>query len=340
MTNPRDRSVDALLARGMPAAPPPPGQCLDPESAAAWFDGTLRADERAAADAHAAACPRCQALLATMARIDPVEPAGHWWERLPMRWLVPATAGAAAVALWIAVVPHEPSIVSSPTPASDVSPAVVDKAPADAADKKADTPPAATKPATPQRELQDSRERRAQPSAPAPEAPPAARQDAPRSEAKTLRKMTAPPAGNSVARFGDAAGLQENVAAAPVVVRSPDSAVQWRTAGAAAVVERTIDGGATWVSQPIGGAVVVTAGASPSRDVVWLVGAGGVVLLSTNGKTWQRRNVGEAVNLSAVRAADDRTATVTAADGREFTTHDAGLTWSPARLQELPAAPF
>jgi photosystem II stability/assembly factor-like uncharacterized protein len=122
-------------------------------------------------------------------------------------------------------------------------------------------------------------------------------------------------------------------------VKSPDSASQWRV-GDPGVIEHSGDGGATWVPQQTGAPVVLTAGASPARDVVWFVGSGGVVLLSTDGRTWQRRNVGESVNLVGVRPTDDKTATVIAANGREFTTHDGGSTWSPARLQELPAAPF
>jgi photosystem II stability/assembly factor-like uncharacterized protein len=74
--------------------------------------------------------------------------------------------------------------------------------------------------------------------------------------------------------------------------------------------------------------------------VCWLAGRGGVVLVSIDGRSWQRRPVPEPTDLIAVRATDDKTVTVTAADGRTFTTKDGGLTWNPAPLQESPAAPF
>jgi photosystem II stability/assembly factor-like uncharacterized protein len=86
---------------------------------------------------------------------------------------------------------------------------------------------------------------------------------------------------------------------------------------------------------------MVTGGASPSRSVAWFVGRGGlVVVTSDEGVTWQRRDVGQPVDLVSVRPVDDKTATVVATDGRQFTTHDAGVTWTPAGLQEIPAAPF
>src|SRR4026209_376215 len=55
---------DALQSR-VPAAPS--HECLDAETMAAWADDALARDERQAAEAHAADCARCQALLAAMA---------------------------------------------------------------------------------------------------------------------------------------------------------------------------------------------------------------------------------------------------------------------------------
>ena len=72
---------------------------------------------------------------------------------------------------------------------------------------------------------------------------------------------------------------------------------------------------------------MLTAGAAPSRDVCWLVGPSGTVVVSTDGRTWQRVPVPEAIDLTAVRASDGLNATVTAVDGRTFTTTDAGKSW-------------
>jgi photosystem II stability/assembly factor-like uncharacterized protein len=62
--------------------------------------------------------------------------------------------------------------------------------------------------------------------------------------------------------------------------------------------------------------------------VCWLVGRAGTVLLSTDGATWQLRTFPEGIDLVAVRATDAKTATVTASDGRLFSTTDGGATWS------------
>jgi hypothetical protein len=120
---------------------------------------------------------------------------------------------------------------------------------------------------------------------------------------------------------------------------SPDPMSRWRT-GAPGVVYRTTDGGATWIRQETGSAPNIIAGSSPSRDVCWLVGRAGAVLLSGDGATWQPRPFPEKVDLVAVAAIDAKTATVTTSDGRRFSTLDGGATWSSAPPQESPAAPF
>jgi photosystem II stability/assembly factor-like uncharacterized protein len=123
--------------------------------------------------------------------------------------------------------------------------------------------------------------------------------------------------------------------AAFVEVVSPDPLRRWRVRGAA--VERSTDGGATWVVHPDVSGVYVLAGASPSPDVAWLVGRQGLVLLSTNGKQWQRLQFPEATDLTGVRARSDRDADITTTDGRLFHTTDGGRTWL---LQETAAPPF
>src|SRR5215207_344089 len=55
-------------------------QHFDAERLAAFADGSLAREERAAAEAHAADCPRCLHLLAAMARTDEPRTArrGFW----------------------------------------------------------------------------------------------------------------------------------------------------------------------------------------------------------------------------------------------------------------------
>jgi photosystem II stability/assembly factor-like uncharacterized protein len=110
---------------------------------------------------------------------------------------------------------------------------------------------------------------------------------------------------------------------------SSNPASRWRILQGGAV-QRSSDGGATWQVQSTGIGETLSAGTSPSPSVCWLVGPNGIVLLSTDGLSWKRLAFPEAVKLVAVRATDDKSATVTTSDGREFVTGDGGLTWARA----------
>jgi photosystem II stability/assembly factor-like uncharacterized protein len=85
--------------------------------------------------------------------------------------------------------------------------------------------------------------------------------------------------------------------------------------------------GAEWSAAPAGVTTALTAGAAPSMTVCWIVGRGGVVMLSTDGRTWKRIAFPETTDLSSVTAPDARSATVTTSDGRAFSTTDGGTTW-------------
>jgi photosystem II stability/assembly factor-like uncharacterized protein len=116
-------------------------------------------------------------------------------------------------------------------------------------------------------------------------------------------------------------------------ILSPEPAFRWRI-GAPGTMLRSTDSGVTWTSQRTAVPVVIAAGSAPARDVCWIVGRSGAVMLSTDGTTWQLRPFPEPVNLTAVRAVDSKTAVVTTADGRQFSTTDGGASWSKLPLQE------
>ncbi len=150
------------------------------------------------------------------------------------------------------------------------------------------------------------------------------------SVAETVAVLREAPEKEFAARGGTAA-----LGAAALEIRSADLNYRWRILPPTGI-QRSTDGGTTWsVVDPLpaatragnGTATVLTAGSSPSRDICWIVGRAGVVLLSTNGATWDRRPFSEAVDLTAVRASDARSAIVTAVDGRQFSTVDGGATW-------------
>jgi hypothetical protein len=154
--------------------------------------------------------------------------------------------------------------------------------------------------------------------------------------------VIAPETASKVAgRGGGVAGGKVAFATASEI-RSPQSDYRWRIVPPAGI-QRSVDAGVTWsVVDPIpakdaagqpSSPVVLTSGSSPSRDVCWIVGRAGIVLLTTDGATWQRRQIPEATDLAAVRAVDARTATVTTADGRQFVTADGGVSWTPSRKE-------
>ncbi len=65
------------------------------------------------------------------------------------------------------------------------------------------------------------------------------------------------------------------------------SAVSWRF-GRDGSIEKSSDRGQTWVRQSSGVTTALTDASAPSDRICWIVGAGGVVLRTTDGVTWQQ----------------------------------------------------
>jgi hypothetical protein len=141
----RDASMEQLLASTLKsrATAANGGPCLDAETLAAWADGALDARERAAAEAHAADCERCQELLAAMVRTLPPEVAKSPWRMPSLTWLAPLTAAAAALAIWVAV--PKPA----PVQVSDAGTIVVDQAAPVLPSAARQSPPPSTQDASP-----------------------------------------------------------------------------------------------------------------------------------------------------------------------------------------------
>ncbi|HTL44458.1 MAG TPA: hypothetical protein VL262_08965 [Vicinamibacterales bacterium] len=348
--DPDDTIARLLRARLEPR--PPEGSCLDAELVAAWFDGTLTSTEQREAARHASTCTRCQALLATMAQAEPVAAPRPHRLRL-VRWFAPALVAAAAVLVWINVADRSADIPPVP---SSVAPAPAPARPAEAQQgRPPQTAPHERKPAAPSAEPVNKR------SAPAAvnesvteskeplrktldaraEASPAA---APTNEPATgAAAGSVPLTANRDAQLKDEQRLLQTdtlaaAVAVPLVVRSPDGSL-WRITGDAAV-GRSTDGGATWREQRLGASAHLLAGSSPSPNVVWFGGAGGIVVVTTDGASWHWRSIPGGVDVTSIAAVDGQTATATTRGGRRFVTHDGGLTWVPAPAQENPAAPF
>jgi hypothetical protein len=344
---------DTLLAR----AADPTAACLDPETAAAFVEGTMSRRERAGAEAHVADCPRCQAVLAALVRSTPPPIERAWWRRPAVAWLVPATVAAAAVAIWInvpdtarvhpvqtlrdAAPPIESlPIQSPPTVAPDAPQAqpqigsLADARPV-ASDafrvREASASAKTLARATPGLDALQG----AAASQPQAAPPPAV------AEPQPARADAAPPVGPNVERVIVAqparpAALAETVtvsgSAAVVAVSttiSSNGVSQWRI-GVGGAVQHSADRGATWRSQATGANVTLAAGSSPSPSVCWLVGPGGLVVITTDaGQSWRRVPFPLMSDLASVRATNESTATIVTSDGRTLVTSDGGRNWRP-----------
>jgi len=346
----------------------PKGDCLDAETIAAWADDALPARERAAARAHVADCERCQALLAAAIKTMPASVARSPWRLPFMGWLVPLAVAAAAIAIWINVNPRRstPSraqatapnvaavsprqeVSSPPATAQPSTPPAPAPPPAtarnkttargftDALAKREPAPLVTTSPAAPMESRAAAESAPAPASLPAP--PPASPAQPTVAENATVGGVggiagqrdaaSKPQAGNAsktLDTIAPQAMMQGFAAREASTIVSPDSGHRWRVLDSRGSVQHSSDGGASWETQLMGASV--SAGSSPSSSICWLVGRGGVVLLSTDGRTWTRIQFPEPIDLTSIRATDDRSATVTTRDGRTFSTSDRGVTWT------------
>jgi hypothetical protein len=309
----RRRSMDAPMTL-------PPVGCLDAETLAAWADGTLNPQEIAAAEIHVSNCARCTALVAAVARTAPPALADTPSRGRLLRWLVPLTAAATAVAIWVAIPERQPAssvreesaqavTVTPPqaaSPSETATPAPEPRSALESSEQKlegqgqtarADSLFDRNRAATPElRKEQEaagfsSSDRQATvaeaPSAAA--APPAAPLPGP--------AQTPPGSGGTFKSEVGRRALNEAVKT-PIAGLSPnDPQIRWRSPSGADL-ERSLDGGRTWTK---------TASNPPGP-------------------------------IATIRVVDALTAAVTTSDGRTFSTADGGQTW--AFVQEKPAAPF
>jgi hypothetical protein len=323
--------------------------CVDAETLAAWLDGTLSTDEAGAVELHISNCARCQAVMAVFAKTAPATPVSvPFWRRWSVGWLVPLTAAAAAVALVIWVVsPTRPQSIPADQLARSEPPPALTPAPPPIPV----TPPITATPASP-----PAAAKAAPAPAPAPAAPVAA-QPAPRSLQESVTVSGASPVVEP--RSNVAARAADSVVSAAIEIISPAAAAfqdqstanaaraaggrggrggglaggaaaatpptRWRILPSGSV-ERSLTGGASWEQIAIYAPGAITAGASPSASVCWLIGRGGIVLLAIDGHV-DRVSFPATTDLASVRATDARQATVTTADGRIFSTTDGGASW-------------
>jgi len=263
------------------------------------MDGGLSGAALAVAQSHVADCARCQTLVGTLARTAAIVPAPGPARRRWLTWLVPLTAASAAVVLWFVV----PRGGSEPVP-----PIVAVRIPTEG---KAPEPGSADKEATANRLEPQQQVAELQKDGDALKSAPAA---APPSTLAARQEVNARPLDAIVGR-----------ASARIEIVSPDVQARWRLAGP--VVEQSTDGGSTWETVFTLAGAELTAGAAPSASTCWVIGRRGVVLRSTDGRTFAVVIFPAMTDLSAVEATDARSASVSTVDGRTFSTTDGGATW-------------
>jgi photosystem II stability/assembly factor-like uncharacterized protein len=338
----RDRSIEQMLRHSLGSDQEAPRHdCPDAETLAALADDALAEHARREAEAHIADCDQCQAVMAAVARAEPLPgqtdgadatdaAAFPWWTRggaLP--WIATATTAAATIVMvaWLAIPrrPASPSSASaSPSPTEQQMAAA---APPDAAFAPPSTVPRDDLQAAAPLAKDDVRTRQeSDAQTPAPAA----------AESKLAALPAAPTPelfGQVTARNSEAPTTAADAAGARTPgtfdVMSPDPQVRWRVSPGP-TVQYSTDGGATWALQQTNISEALAAGSAPARDVCWLVGGAGTVLRTTDGgRRWQRAPFLAAAVLTAVTSSSALDAVVDAADGRRFSTTDGGETWVP-----------
>jgi hypothetical protein len=338
----RDRAVEQLLRQSF-ATPQDAaiGSCLDAEVIAAWVDGDLAGHALETAQAHVTGCVRCRTIVGAMARTGSVvgrepEPARRRW----FAWAVPLTAAATAVTLWVALPweSRDPETVTDrlaqASGAKIEEPESFRGQPAPAVPEEIEQR-AQMKPDSPRQggeeergsrrdnnRLEADRQERA-----AAGVGNAASTDSSNPAASAPASPPAPPRDREQLQAAQRVAAAEAMPFSGIVVASSDASIGWRLGGS--VVERTANGGVTWAPVLTEAGLELTAGSSPSPLVCWIVGRGGVVLLSIDGRTFSRVAFPEQADLTAVQATDARSASVSTADRRTFMTTDGGLTWRP-----------
>jgi hypothetical protein len=113
--------------------------------------------------------------------------------------------------------------------------------------------------------------------------------------------------------------------ATAIAVEPPDHSVVWMVGphGAISRYSRT----AGWAPQASGVTVDLVAGSAPSASICWIVGRAGTILRTLDGDHWLKINAPVSDDLSSVIAGNSTDATITAADGRRFSTSNGGVTW-------------
>jgi hypothetical protein len=318
---------------------------LDAEIVAGWAEGSLDPQARASAEAHAADCVRCQAVLAAMVRTEHVaaQPA-RGWLGARVRWLVPLATAAAAATLWVAlstdaIAPEpEPMVARPGQTASEAegqrAAATPMMAPGEAANREMapdesrqrglDAPgpvPSLARSEAPQRAEKSAAADTAaldQLRSSAPE-PKAARVEEQRRD--PLAGPGAPPAPPPPAAQTPLPAVSETVA-----VQSQSQQVQVQAQAPTGLTRRATYSGAAGTLRDV---------ATPDPAVRYQVGSNGWIQRSSDGgRSWTIQRSGVSVELVAGSAPSSGVCWVVGGSGVVLLTIDGGTTWRRVSFPE------
>jgi hypothetical protein len=315
--------------------------CPDGETLAAWAEGALRAKAAAAVDLHASNCSRCTAVLAAMERTAPAAAARHAWTPARLfRWLVPLTAAATAVAIWIAV--PDRSITPEQAAAVQDRRATSDRMDA-AAKPDTDTAASGQVPVPVPVPVPEARTLKRNPAPGTQNAEPRALQ-----RSDELRRERAAPEAFKAPDVADAPPLTSSAAAptaaapappaAPAPIAQPSVSTDTLAGAAAGSAQRSALNKTTITSE--------SASAENPRIRWRVVNSASIERSTDGGNTWMKTtpppgvapNNTPAVTVVVLRAVDGSRAVVRISDGTQFYTTNGGVSWT--RVQENSAVPF
>ena len=354
---PKDHdSFESALKREMAKTPAPKlPDCPEPEILAAYYDASMTSSDRARVNSHLFECPRCQSILAAIARADDVQavetPVAQWWRSRRILPIAAAFAGALAlvIVLRLRSEPNRPQQIALASRAeiapSKPAPPAPEVASSAAAPQVAESPmsvmntgPAAAPEA--KTEPRKQMEIAAQPplthhhahhkteaqvpeAVPQPIAPAAPIQaPTPSMEMQTFSTMSEPAKAMS----------KEPAAVEAPTVLSSAGALLHRMGGAGTVEQQSARQSPN--TAVFGGNVAAPAGSgniealSPSRTTAWAVGAQGRILRWVAGGDWQSQPSGVLMDLLAASAPNDSACWVGGKSGTVLRTIDGGEHWA------------
>jgi hypothetical protein len=330
----RADEIDAILARALRAADSPARpDCPDAALLAAWFDKSLVRGGAERVESHLGECPRCQGIVAAMARAESAAAAApeaaqrpRWRILFEMRFLAPAVAGAFALVTLATVFHRRFGAYRNAQPVAALQTFQESAA-------AARTRILAKNEAAPPRQAMEL-QTEAMPAAPRAAAAGAGAAGAPGAEMPGGATGATRYAGKSVTQLKaqgarEAAAPQEPTMQTPIAVKSPDGSATWHVGTKGFISIVATEGGHFLVGRQDSGVKTdLLGGSAVSSKVCWVVGRAGTILLTTDGGNhWVRVQSPIGTDIAGVAAHSAQSATIRTEAGLQFSTTDGGETW-------------